>query len=558
MFGLRTPKISRKRAAILAVAVLMLVALFGSVHNSQALASPVADSPGANSFCTYNGSPSQVSGASLTGISPVSVVCQNLTPNTDFDVVQGSPLAANSSPKSATTHEVDKQTKVTMKTDGSGDGSAVIDVTATGGTPSFSATDPNAVCPPSQAQVNAGLTNCAVAVGHLVLDFGFEAYNFASIEYTSQPNPNPPSLLTTPGSATAGTAGTNVTITASDAAGACPTPSTATSQCWWGGSFPGAPNSVWGIPGFTTVLRAYNADGSHTDLSATNTLSASMPFYCQSGGAQSALCTGVPAGTVIPPMLSGTITTPGSGLRGFNQVVADEPNIVGMGGNGTLPPIIPGTTNVEATSNFIVPVAITTIGLPNGAVDSTYTATLTAIGGTIPYAWSISAGSLPPGLSLGSSTGAISGTPTTAGTTTFTVTATDSTPASVTPPGVAVPVTTGGPFTSSQNLSIMVCPAALTITTASLPDAQIGKAYSATLTATGGTQPYTWSISAGSLPPGLSLDPATGVISGEPITPRGQGRVFNFTVTAGDSSPASLCGPQAAAQNLSISLVPNT
>jgi hypothetical protein len=70
--------------------------------------------------------------------------------------------------------------------------------------------------------------------------------------------------------------------------------------------------------------------------------------------------------------------------------------------------------------------AITTTSLPGGAVNLSYPATLAAIGGTAPYAWAISSGLLPPGLTLDTSTGAISGTPTTAGTFDFTVQITDS------------------------------------------------------------------------------------------------------------------------------------
>jgi hypothetical protein len=57
---------------------------------------------------------------------------------------------------------------------------------------------------------------------------------------------------------------------------------------------------------------------------------------------------------------------------------------------------------------------------------------------------------------------------------------------------------------------------ALAITTASLPQAQVGVAYSTTLVATGGTTPYAWSILSGALPAGLSLNASTGVISGTP------------------------------------------
>ncbi len=69
--------------------------------------------------------------------------------------------------------------------------------------------------------------------------------------------------------------------------------------------------------------------------------------------------------------------------------------------------------------------SITTSTLQSGDVDESYSATLSATGGTQPYTWSLFSGSLPQGLSLGSSSGRISGTPGAAGTFSFTVRATD-------------------------------------------------------------------------------------------------------------------------------------
>jgi len=73
----------------------------------------------------------------------------------------------------------------------------------------------------------------------------------------------------------------------------------------------------------------------------------------------------------------------------------------------------------------------------------------------------------------------------------------------------------------------------LSITTTTLPTATANALYRATLTATGGTAPYRWALSAGQLPTGVSLDPGTGTLSG---TPTGQG-TFVFTVQVMDSAP---------------------
>ena len=72
------------------------------------------------------------------------------------------------------------------------------------------------------------------------------------------------------------------------------------------------------------------------------------------------------------------------------------------------------------------PLAISTTTLPSGTVDTSYSTVLAANGGTTPYSWSVSSGSLPTGLSVAAATGTISGTPTASGTFSFTATVTDS------------------------------------------------------------------------------------------------------------------------------------
>jgi hypothetical protein len=88
-------------------------------------------------------------------------------------------------------------------------------------------------------------------------------------------------------------------------------------------------------------------------------------------------------------------------------------------------------------------------------------------------------------------------------------------------------------LTSSVDLTVTVTPPPLTFITTSLPDAQQNQRYAAGLEATGGTAPYAWSISNGTLPAGLSLDPATGVIAG---APQAVGTTsFDVTVTDADA-----------------------
>src|SRR5262249_31369210 len=84
-----------------------------------------------------------------------------------------------------------------------------------------------------------------------------------------------------------------------------------------------------------------------------------------------------------------------------------------------------GTATSLQTAVVAGPLSITTGSLPNGAQNVAYSATLAASGGTTPYTWSVTAGSLPAGLTLASSTGVMSGTPTGTGTSTFTVQVTD-------------------------------------------------------------------------------------------------------------------------------------
>jgi hypothetical protein len=164
------------------------------------------------------------------------------------------------------------------------------------------------------------------------------------------------------------------------------------------------------------------------------------------------------------------------------------------------------------------PLAINTPSgsLPDAVQGTPYSYSLLSSGGIAPIFWSISAGQLPPGVAL-SAAGALSGSPTSPGTYSFTAQLQDaSNPLQV----------------RSVILSIRVAaPLMITTPAGALPGAMVKMAYSVTLAASGGNASITWSVSAGSLPPGLTLS-SGGKISGTP-TKTG---TFTFTVLAGDGS----------------------
>jgi len=164
------------------------------------------------------------------------------------------------------------------------------------------------------------------------------------------------------------------------------------------------------------------------------------------------------------------------------------------------------------------PLTITTVALPPAHVGSSYRAQLTATGGTEPYQWAIVTGELPEGLTLDAESGALSGTPTELVVAVITVRVADS--SLLEPQGSLV------------TLELSVEAAVLRILTEALPTGYLGVSYWAQLAAEGGTPPYSWAVVEGSLPPGLELDPLTGVIAGSPTLQD----TFPFTIEVRDSS----------------------
>jgi len=230
----------------------------------------------------------------------------------------------------------------------------------------------------------------------------------------------------------------------------------------------------------------------------------------------------LPAGLTLASSGAISGTPSATGTFGFTATVSDKGS-----------PVQTQSVNLSIAVSS-TPIAIMASTLAPAAYGRSYAQSLQATGGTPTYKWAIASGQLPSGLSL-ATTGAISGTPMTSGTSTFTASVSDS----------------SNPTESvSAPMAITVAPGPLTITGSTLPTVNVGNAYSQVLQASGGTAPYTWSITSGQLPSGLSLSPSTGAISG---TPTASGTA-NFTATVMDSSSPA----QAASVAMSLVVAPRS
>jgi len=189
---------------------------------------------------------------------------------------------------------------------------------------------------------------------------------------------------------------------------------------------------------------------------------------------------------------------------------------------------------------------LTASPLTGACLNNTYSKTLVGKGGTpwvvtagvlpfapscshlgdhFPYVWSVVDGALPGGLELGACSGVISGTPTGTGTFTFTVRATDS-------------------FGSFQQKVMSLTIASITTAT-TLADAEIGQVYSQNLTVlpTPDIGTEVWEVTAGELPPGLTLT-LDGIVEGTPTGPAGTGYQFTAEVTYDINGASGTCSKQ--------------
>ncbi|WP_182913265.1 putative Ig domain-containing protein [Xanthomonas vasicola] len=220
----------------------------------------------------------------------------------------------------------------------------------------------------------------------------------------------------------------------------------------------------------------------------------------------------LPAGLTLNAsgVLSGTPTASGS----FNFTVTATDNGAPTSGSRAY-------TLTVAGANVTLPATT----LPAGTAGQAYSSAITpATGGIAPYSYALTAGALPAGITLNSSSGALSGTTTSVGGFSFTVTATDS--------------TSGTPSQGTRGYTLNIAAPTIAVTPSAVPTATRGTAYSQTLRASGGMAAYSYAITSGALPAGITLA-SNGTLSGT-ATVEG---TFNFTVQATDAN--SFTGAQA-------------
>ena len=308
-------------------------------------------------------------------------------------------------------------------------------------------------------------------------------------------------------------------------AGSLPGGVSSSGFCQWSGtvstngsySFTVTVLDVSGVTGITT----FSGTSLPPLLTITPTASATIQVgqsYSQanvaSGGTPSytySLASGaLPAGTTLNTS-TGTVSGTPTTLGAFSYTIQ-------VTDSGTPTAQTATTTTVSGTIAPVATLAITPAASATTQVGQNYAQANVASGGTPTYHYSLASGALPAGTTLNTSTGTVSGTPTTAGAFSYAIKVTDSgTPTAQT--------------ATTSTVSGTIAPSTLTITPTASATTHVGQNYSQTNTASGGTVPYHYSLAAGALPAGTTLSPSTGTVSGTPTV----ASAFSYTIKVTDS-----------------------
>ncbi len=211
--------------------------------------------------------------------------------------------------------------------------------------------------------------------------------------------------------------------------------------------------------------------------------------------------TGTPAPTfsvATGALPSGLTLDPATGVLSGTPTATGDFTFAVKAANGVTPDAVTSSFTIHVAPTPVAPVFTAATPPTTAKAGTAYTYTFAATGAPAPT-FSLASGSLPPGLALNATTGVLSGTPTAGGAFTFTVKAANGVSPDAVTPSITIDVKAAPVFTA-------VTPP---------PTGNVGAAYSYTFAASGNPAP-TFSVASGSLPPGLTLNSTTGVLSGVP------------------------------------------
>ncbi len=387
---------------------------------------------------------------------------------------------------------------------------------------------------------SAGITVQILPNGSISIDEG-QSYKFTATVANDIHNQGVTWSLTQSSSCSGSGCGTLTAVTNSSVTYVAPSNLTATLSVTLQAASISASNATTTVsisidiaPTFTTTLLPNGANGVPYNQAITVT------------GGVSPLTFSIQSGTSLPPGLS--MNTVGTIVGKPTAPVVNQPTqqysfTVVVTDNATPPLSVTEPYTISVTPPPVL--AIITTSVPAGVANTKYTGSVSTTGGVSPLTYTLLPGTgaapfntLPPGLGLGTNSGLISGAipGTASGNYNFKVQVQDS----------SLPT----PQTLQQSLSITVTPPSpLTISTTALPSGTTATAYNAPLLASGGVGPYTWTLTSGQLPSGLTLAP-NGTISGLPVL--ATTAPDQFTVQVQDSEVTQANPPITQALSISI------
>ncbi|MDE4914868.1 putative Ig domain-containing protein [Methylobacterium sp. 092160098-2] len=307
------------------------------------------------------------------------------------------------------------------------------------------------------------------------------------------------------------------------------------------GAISGTPTAAGSYGPFS--VRVVDADGTIATADATIVVSSPLTIAGSAPGGMvgadySATFTAAGGSAPYAYDVAAGALPDGLSLDGSTGRISGQPTKAGtFSGIGLRATDASGRT-AQTTASIVIAAPLRIAGSPstNGTVGQSYSASFGASGGTAPYTFSLASGTLPAGLTLSTTSGAISGMPTVVGAS----------------EGLAVKVTdVAGRTATSDSFRIAVVDV-LAVTGSASTSATAGQAYSAQFSASGGSSPYAWTLASGTLPPGLSLDAATGLVGGTPTTLGSYPGIQLKATDAGDRTALSAIFGISVSSSLSI------